>query len=281
MPAGGAVLLPGSEVWALEVAVHPGRRDSARSVEERLVRAGVAEAGRRGASAVRLWMEAAPADRRAMAERLGFTAERELLQLRVGLPLAAEVTAAARRVGVRPFVPGRDEPAWLLANNRAFAGHPEQGRWRPADVLDREQEPWFDPAGFLLHEEGARIAAFCWTKVHDDTDPVLGEIYVIGVDPAFQGKGLGRALTVAGLEHLAGRGVPVGMLYVDGSNTAALALYRSLGFRPHHTDLAYRRRVDDRTAATGSYGEGGGKGGEGGGRSGGGSGEGNGGEGGG
>jgi len=67
----------------------------------------------------------------------------------------------------------------------------------------------------------------------------LGEIYVIAVDPDFQGHGLGRQLVLAGLESLCDRGVSVGMLYVDHDNEAARRLYFSLGFVDDHTDRAY------------------------------------------
>ena len=102
-------------------------------------------------------------------------------------------------------------------------------------------ESWFDPDGFRLHIIDGRLAAFCWTKRHPEApaDPAMGEIYVIGVDPDFQGRGLGRALTVAGLEWLAESGETIGMLYVDATNTAARGLYDSLGFHTHHVDRLY------------------------------------------
>jgi mycothiol synthase len=164
---------------------------------------------------------------------------RELHQMRRALPI--DRTAG---VAVRPFVVGRDEQAWLTVNNRAFAGHPEQGGWTADQLAQREREPWFDPAGFLLHDRDGRLAAFCWTKVHADASPPMGEIYAIAVDPDFPGLGLGTALTVAGLEHLAGRGLTLGMLYVDGGNLNAVAMYERLGFTIHHTDRAYLGHID-------------------------------------
>jgi mycothiol synthase len=102
-------------------------------------------------------------------------------------------------------------------------------------------EPWFDANGFLLHEREGRLAGFCWTKIHATVDPALGEIHIIAVDPDFNGLGLGRALTLAGLSWLHRQGLGTGMLYVDAANAPALGLYRSLGFTVDHVDRRYYR----------------------------------------
>ena len=66
---------------------------------------------------------------------------------------------------------------------------------------------------------------------------------MIATDPTIHRKGLGRGLVLAGLDHLADRGLTVGMLYVDASNTPAARLYETLGFRVHHVDRAYVTEV--------------------------------------
>jgi len=192
---------------------------------------------------VHLWvMQAGPGDdERAGAE--GFVPERDLLQMRVSLPLPEDVVAATRPLATRSFVVGRDEEAWVDTNNRAFAGHPEQGDWTVELLHERMGAGWVDLDGFLVADDpsGQGLIGSCWTKVHRDRTPVLGEIYVIDVDPRHHGQGWGRSLTVAGLTHLAGRGITVGMLYTDATNVAAVALYRSLGFTTDHIDRSYRR----------------------------------------
>ena len=175
---------------------------------------------------------------REIATHHGFDVGREILQLRVPLPLAN-----AETVSTRAFQVGIDEAAWLDVNNAAFAWHPEQGGWDLAAVHLRESTDWFDADGFRMHEIDGRLAASCWTKVHADQTPVLGEIYVISVHPQFQGRGLGRALTAAGLDHLASRCITIGMLYVDASNTPAVKLYESMGFQRHHADIVFHRDV--------------------------------------
>ena len=210
-------------------------------LEELLADAALAELDPSGDASVRWWVSHADDTDDARAGARGFRVERDLLQMRCPLPLPGRDGRMAHpAVPTRAFRVDGDEPGWLVQNNRAFADHPEQGHWDLPTLRERERETWFDPDGFRVLEVDGRIAGSCWTKVHT-TDPPLGEIYVIGVDPEFHGRGWGRALTEAGFDWLAGAGLLHGMLYVDAANTPAVALYRSMGLTTHHVDRAYVR----------------------------------------
>jgi mycothiol synthase len=231
--------------WSIELVARPGAAVDFDALLAESLRV-IAE---EGGGHVTYWVHGAErdphADRRATAA--GFVAERDLLQMRVPLPLA-DPARWPEGTRVRSFRVGEDEADWVAVNNRAFEGHPEQGAWTVEMLQAREQEDWFDPEGFVLAFDADGLAGFCWTKIHPAQPPrephALGEIYVIGADPSRHGRGLGRALTTAGLESLARRGITVGMLYVDADNEAAVGLYRALGFITHRTDRAYGREVE-------------------------------------
>ncbi len=238
--AGYAQLAAINDVRTVELVVDPDHRGDPSLATDLLAAARDIVAGD-GGGRLQWWaFDADPSDDEA-ARAGGLTPSRTLHQMRRPLPTGLPVG-----VTTRPFVPGRDEESWLAVNNRAFAGHPDQGGWTADTLRQREREPWFDPAGFLLHERDGRLAAFCWTKVHADAEPALGEIYVIAVDPDFHGLGLGPQLTLAGLASLAERGIDVGMLYVDAANDVAVAMYERLGFAVHRTDRAYAADVPPR-----------------------------------
>ncbi len=178
-----------------------------------------------------------------LARTHDFTRVRELwvMRRRMAAPASAPLPDPVTRDGVtvRGYTP-TDEAELLRVNAAAFAGHPEQGGMDAANLAERMGEAWFDPAGLLLAVDGERLLGFHWTKQHS---PDLGEVYVVGIDPAAQGRGLGRLLTLAGLHHLAERGVGEVLLYVESDNTAAVALYAGLGFAHAAADthVMYRR----------------------------------------
>jgi mycothiol synthase len=91
-----------------------------------------------------------------------------------------------------------------------------------------------------VDEKTDKLVGFHWTKVHTDD---LGEVYIVGVDPAAQGRGLGATLTLAGLHYLAERlsasSQPTVMLYVEADNSAAVKTYERLGFTVFSVDAAY------------------------------------------
>jgi mycothiol synthase len=239
-----------------EMVIHPaGRRHGLGLL---LGQALVKEAGSAG---LRLWAHGdLPAAAR-LASAAGFSRSRALWQMRRSLQARIGKPQLADGVTVRTFVVGRDEDEWVGLNQRAFARHPEQGAWTRADIDMREREPWFDPSGFFLAVRDGRLIGFHWTKIHGGNEepgqPVagpaeaaglamtkhgheaMGEVYVVGVDPAERGTGLGRALTLIGLRYLRGRGLSQVMLYVDETNTAAIGLYESLGFTHWDTDVMF------------------------------------------
>ncbi|MEU3960154.1 mycothiol synthase [Streptomyces buecherae] len=221
---------------AAELVVRPGRRGHGHG--RALGNALIAETGKR----LRIWAHGGHAAARHLAQVLGLALFRELRQLRrpLGEPALTEIPEPTLPAGVtvRAFVPGKDDAAWLAVNAAAFAHHPEQGSLTQRDLDDRKAEAWFDPAGFFLAERAGRLVGFHWTKVHAEEN--IGEVYVVGVHPDEQGSGLGKALTAIGLRHLAGRGLPTGMLYVDADNVPAVTVYERLGFTTYETDLMYR-----------------------------------------
>ncbi|MEO6122034.1 MAG: mycothiol synthase [Acidimicrobiales bacterium] len=235
-PVGYAQVTRGESSWALEFVVDPHHRDQNCGIGQELVATALQVVREEGGGHIHLWVPKPTAEHDQIADATGLRRGRDLMQLRRPLPPPGGCLSA---LTTRPFRPGEDETAWLQVNNRAFADHPEQGGWDLATLCRREAEPWFDPAGFLLHERDGKLAGFCWTKVHGDLDPPLGEIYVVAVDPDLRGLNLGHELMVAGMAHLVGRGLGVAMLYVDADNGPARRLYDELGFQIDHIDRAY------------------------------------------
>lgn len=229
-----------------ELVVHPHARR--RGIGAELARAALAKTSGRN----HFWAHGTLEPARATASALGLVPVRELIQMRRSLRNVADTVAPVPGVKVRTYAGHGDDAELLRVNNAAFVEHPEQGGWTEVELAERRGEPWFDPAGLFLafadsaSDQVGRLLGFHWTKVHLD-QPGLGEVYVLGVDPSAQRRGIGQLLTEIGIESLARRladaAEPTVMLYVESDNVAAVRTYERSGFATHSVDTAYARRA--------------------------------------
>lgn len=229
----------GNESWSLDLVIHPHHRYDTHEIAPGLLEAALDVVAREGGGHVHWWVFEPNNLHRQLADSAGLTQGRRLIQLRRELPLESHLLDEVKEFATESFGTGRDEDEWLSLNNAAFRNHPEQGGWTRATIEARQREPWFDAGGFRVHRDNGEMTAFCWTKVHLESDPAMSEIYVIAVHPDRAGHGLGRKMAIAGLASMDPASTPFAMLYVDSDNAAALSLYVSLGFVPHHEEHAF------------------------------------------
>ena len=209
-----------------------------------------------GEKPLRLWSHGDTDVAKSFSQKLGFNSVRNIMQMRRSLFSPIDSFEFPDSYVTRNFDLNKDIDIFLKLNQECFKDLPDQGSWTRQDLELRIKESWFNPAGFLLVENNdKKLIGFCWTKVHgqdhkhevDDGHSHLshghepiGELYVIGVHPDNQRTGLGKSLTLWGLNHLRRNGLDSAMLYVDSNNKKAINLYTSLGFGFWGLDRLYR-----------------------------------------
>jgi len=204
---------------------------------------------------LRLWSHGDTDLARNFASKLGFVPVRNVIQMRRSLFSQIEPLYEIKDLTLRHFDSSKDSSKFLELNKKCFTKLPDQANWTLKDLELRLNESWFKSDGFVLLENKEKeLVGFCWTKIHgqdhdhDEYDghthhshghEPIGEIYVLGVDPAYQGKGIGKLLTLWGLNYLRRAGLDSAMLYVDSNNKSAINLYTSLGFNFWGVDKLY------------------------------------------
>ncbi len=146
--------------------------------------------------------------------------------MRVAAPGGREPRVARRACDVRPFEPGHDEGAWLEVNNRAFAGHAEQGGWTDETLARRMAEPWFDPQLFLLAVDADGLVGFNWLKVHEAARPrpaARRDLRHRRRSRVPRAPGSGARSRSRDSHAVHERGIDVGMLFCAADNEAATA----------------------------------------------------------
>ncbi len=182
---------------------------------------------------------------KSVLSRLGFRLVRRFLELRLDITKVRwqELDQAALRC--RHLRRG-DESKLTQIQNRSFAGTWGYNPNSVEEIIYRTNLSNCSPEDVVLACDGDRPIGYCWTRITCEaaTDERKGQIFMLGVDPDYRGKVVGRGALLAGLAYLQSRGLQVAELTVDSKNKAACALYRSIGFKTWTSSLWYEKVVD-------------------------------------
>ncbi|MBW1997564.1 MAG: GNAT family N-acetyltransferase [Deltaproteobacteria bacterium] len=130
--------------------------------------------------------------------------------------------------------------------NKAFMGTWGFNPNSLEDIIHRMKQADTSPEDVILCLQGHKPVAYCWTVLCQgsrDRRENRARIHMLGVAPEFRGKGMGRAILLAGLRHLKNKGFDCVELTCDTENLVALSLYRKIGFRGHSASLWYEKKT--------------------------------------
>lgn len=212
-------------------------------------------------TSLQVWAHGQLPAARTIAEKHQLQIVRHLLVMSLtgaGLQKSAEPGAAPARFVAADYTESVDrfgadhvENSWVEANNQAFSWHPEQGGW-DRDRLHRAMEAeWFDPQDVILLwdndaavgvDKHPALAGFHWTKWHgaaEDSAEAAGEVYVIALASAYQGRGLSGHLLRLGIKQMVNKGATEVILYVEKDNESAVRVYEKSGFDIAENHMVY------------------------------------------
>ncbi|MEX2430853.1 MAG: GNAT family N-acetyltransferase [Dehalococcoidia bacterium] len=207
--------------------------------EAALVQAAERHAAGLGLKVLHVDVPEADESRQRLLGSRGFVYVRTHLHMRLthATPLPVEPPGGMRlRMAERA-----DALALTALQNAAFTGS-----WGYAPNTADEIEyrifdlPMPDPDPVLLLEEEGGVMAYCWDHREGEGPGIVG---MVAVHPRQQGRGLGRIVTAAGINHWLERGVSPIEITVDSDNTPAVRLYESLGFALDWRSLWYELRL--------------------------------------
>ena len=215
----------------LECTIHPLQRK--KGVATELIHRAIRHAGESGSKVVQVCISQNNLPAENLAARLGFEFIRHFYELRLDLNNVRLPAVEPSGYIIRSL--GPDEADKLThIQNRAFADSWGFNANTPEEIAYRINLSGCAPENIIMAYQGNRPVGYCWTRIMTEKNPAAGglkgEIHMLGVDPDYRGKGIGRDVLLAGLADLKSKGVSIVELTADGEEPVALGLYESMGF---------------------------------------------------
>ena len=225
-------LEPGIQRAILECMIHPLHRRNGIATE--LLREVSRHAGEAGSMRLQACIAQDNIPAKKLASRLGFKFIRYFQELKLDLDAAQLPDLEPSEYIIRSLRPDEVEILTQL-QNRAFADSWGFNPNTADEIAYRINLSSCSPKNILIAYLKNRPIGYCWTRImieeNTKADRLQGEIHMLGVDPEFRKKGIGRSVLLAGLAELDSRGVTIVGLTADGTDAAALGLYKSVGFQ--------------------------------------------------
>ena len=176
--------------------------------------------------------------------KMRFRFVRRYLELRLDLSKVRLSKIKRNDFPCRSMIPGEEEKLTRL-QNRSFTDTWGFNPNTKEDIIYRIHLPAASFKDVTLCLDGVEPIGYCWSKIYDEKDKGLdgtrGRINMLGVDPDYRGKGVGKKVLLNGLVQLKSRGVRIVVLTVDNENKVARALYQSVGFKFRASSLWYQK----------------------------------------
>ena len=178
---------------------------------------------------------------------LGFKYVRRFLEMKLDMARVDWQGADRTALSCRYLQRGEEDKLALL-QNRCFAGSWGYNPNTTATITYRLNLNHIPSQDVLLIYDDDNAIGYCWTELKDEEDK-SGRISMIGTEPDYRGRGLGKRVLLTSLTYLKNKGVTVVELTVDSENKAAYNLYRSIGFTVVSSTLWYEKAVSQDTGA--------------------------------
>ena len=182
---------------------------------------------------------------KSVLSKLGFRFVRRFLRLRLDIAKVRGQDVNQATLHCRSLRRG-EEGTLTQLQNRSFAGKWGYNPNTVEEIAYRIYLSRCSPEDVVLAYDGDKPIGYCWTRITGEaaTGERKGQIFMLGVDPDYRGRRIGKKVLLAGLSYLKSKGCQVAELAVDSRNKVACALYRSVGFKVWASSLWYEKVID-------------------------------------
>jgi len=140
-----------------------------------------------------------------------------------------------------------EEDKLTQIQNRAFVSTWGFNPNTAEEITYRTNLSTYSPEDIVLICERDKVIGYCWTGIICEggvASERKGSVFMLGVDPDYRGKGIGKRVLLAGLARLKSKDLQVAELTVDSENKVACALYKSIGFKVQTSSFWYEKVIN-------------------------------------